>query len=101
MKYNPAIVVAFFTESGLLVPEVEYRFHPDRKWRFDFAWPDSRVYLEVDGGIYIAGAHNRGARIKKDWEKRNAATVLGWRGLWCEPRDLCTAAMVMTIGSSL
>ncbi len=48
------------------------------------------VALEVDGGIWIGGGHNRGAQMKKDWEKRNAAAVLGWRILYVEPRDLCT-----------
>ena len=25
-------------EAGLPVPIPEYRFHPTRKWRFDYAW---------------------------------------------------------------
>lgn len=93
MKYKPSIVLAFFIQAGLPAPVFEYQFHPSRKWRFDLAWPDARIYLEVDGGIWITGGHNRGAQILKDWEKRNAATALGWRGLWCQPKDLCTQAM--------
>ncbi len=96
MKYKSQIVTAFFRECGLPMPLLEHKFHPTRKWRFDFAFiiPSERAFvaLEVDGGIWIGGGHNRGAQMKKDWEKRNAAAVLGWRILYVEPRDLCTVA---------
>jgi hypothetical protein len=26
---------------------------------------------------------------------------MGWRGLWCEPKDLCTQGMVQTIRQAL
>ena len=87
-SYSAPIVIAAWRACGIPAPFTEYTFHPTRKWRFDFAWPDYRLYLEVDGGIWIRGGHNRGAQMLKDWEKRNAATVLGWRGLWCEPKQL-------------
>lgn len=102
MKYKPEIVIAYFGQSGIAyVPYLEHKFHPTRKWRFDFAWPRQKVFIEVQGGIWIAGGHSRGAAMKKDWEKWNAATVLGWRGLWCEPKDLCTQAMVELIKKTL
>jgi hypothetical protein len=101
MKYNPKIVIAFFVQCGLPKPEIEYRFHPDRKWRFDFAWPEQRVYLEVQGGIWISGGHSRGAGMKRDWEKFNAATVLGWRPIFVEPKLLATQDLVGIIGTAL
>jgi hypothetical protein len=101
MKYNPAIVSGYWQAAGIPEPFAEWRFHPVRKWRFDWAWPEHRLYLEADGGIWIAGGHNRGAQMKKDWEKRNAATILGWRGLWLEPRDLCTDDTVRLILAAL
>ena len=73
---------------GLPLPIPEHVFHPTRKWRFDFAWPEYKVALEVDGGIWIKGGHNRGAQMKLDWEKQNNAAILGWRILKCEPHDL-------------
>lgn len=30
----------------------EHRFHPDRMWRFDFAWPDRKVAIEFQGGTF-------------------------------------------------
>jgi very-short-patch-repair endonuclease len=60
-------------------PEREYRFHPERKWRFDFAWPWCSVAVEVDGGVWNKGGHARGGQIQKDHEKRNTATKIGWK----------------------
>lgn len=70
----------------------EYLFATEigRKWRFDIAWPDVKLAIEVNGGLWIAGGHNRGAQMLKDWEKWNTATVMGWRLLYCQPKDLCT-----------
>ena len=66
---------------GLPEPEREYRFHHSRRWRFDFAWPERKVTLEVDGGHWVRGRHTRGAGFEADAEKYNAATVHGWRVL--------------------
>ncbi len=72
--------------EGLPEPELEYLFHPNRKWRFDCAWThvqrngrtiETRVAVEVDGGqhAYRGGRHNTDA----DRWKLNEAAVLGWR----------------------
>ena len=67
-----------------LGPIQEFRFHPTRKWRFDFAWPDCKLACEVEGGIFVAGRHSRGAGMKKDMEKYAEALLLGWRVLRVE-----------------
>lgn len=60
-----------------LVPE--YKFHPARKWRFDFADPGSKVAIEIEGGIWQKGRHTTGSGYQADCEKYNAATMLGWK----------------------
>lgn len=60
-------------------PETEYRFHPVRRWRFDFAWPEQRVAVEVDGATWTHGRHTRGIGYAADCEKINTATEIGWR----------------------
>ena len=65
----------------LLPPQREYRFHPSRKWRFDFAWPDFRVAVEIDGGIFVGGRHVDPLGGHGDRTKNNAAVALGWRVL--------------------
>lgn len=59
-------------------PEVEFKFDETRKWRFDFAWPELKVAVEIEGGTWSGGAHTRGAHFAKDCEKYNAAAELGW-----------------------
>jgi very-short-patch-repair endonuclease len=59
----------------------EYRFHPTRKFRFDHAWPDKKLAMEIDGGLYVNGGHSRGAAREHDYEKDAEALMLGWRVL--------------------
>lgn len=70
--------LAFHFRCANLVPEREYRFHPERKWRFDFAFPDVKVAVECEGGVFVKGAHTRGVHFLSDCEKYNAAIELGW-----------------------
>ena len=62
-------------------PVREYVFAPPRRWRFDFAFPDRMIAVEIDGGTWINGRHNRGAGYAKDAQKYNAAVIHGWRVL--------------------
>lgn len=56
----------------------EHRFHPTRRWRFDFAHPEAKVAVEVEGGQWTGGRHTRGAGYQADCEKYNEAQMLGW-----------------------
>lgn len=69
-------------------PVPEFRFHPTRKWRFDYAWPLHMLALEVDGGVWTQGRHTRGAGAIADMEKLSEAAILGWRVLYVVPDDL-------------
>lgn len=52
----------------------EHRFHSERRWRFDFAWPPAKVAIEIQGGIYgkPVFCHNCGARVLA-WRKDGTA----------------------------
>ena len=63
---------------GLTPVEKEFKFHPKRKWRFDFAWPKLMIALEVEGGTHSGGRHVRGNGFDNDCEKYNEAAILGW-----------------------
>ena len=82
-------------------PVAEFKFHPIRRWRFDYAWLDQRVYLEINGGIFVGGRHSRGASLLKEWEKIAAATAMGYRPLFCQPRDICSAKTLDAIRDAL
>jgi very-short-patch-repair endonuclease len=56
----------------------EHRFHDTRKWRLDFADIQSKVGIEIQGGIWNGGRHGRGYGIAQDNEKSNEAIFCGW-----------------------
>ena len=64
--------------AGLPEPEREFRFHPSRKYRFDFAWPDLMLAVETEGGTWTAGRHTRGKGFESDCRKYNQASLAGW-----------------------
>lgn len=70
---------------GLPQPEREFLFHRKRKWRFDFAWPDLLIAIEVEGGIWTGGRHVRGEGYEADCEKYNSAQMEGWMVLRFTP----------------
>jgi very-short-patch-repair endonuclease len=71
--------------AGLPEPVREYRFHPVRRWRSDFGFPDHRLLIEVEGGAYSQGRHTRGKGFEGDCEKYNTAQILGWTVLRYTP----------------
>jgi hypothetical protein len=74
--------------NGLIVPVSELKFHPERKWRFDYAFPDRMIAIEIEGGAFTKGRHTRGPGFIKDMEKYNAAVVLGWKLLRYIPSNV-------------
>jgi len=77
----------------------EYKFHPTRKWRFDFALPDYKLAIEIDGGAFLpfGGRHGRGMGMVKDCEKYRAAADLGWRVWRFSPKCITTDFIKTTI----
>ena len=57
-------------------PIREYSFHPSRKWRFDFAWPQRLFAIEIEG---LGGRHQTTPGFLGDLEKYFEAFMLGWR----------------------
>lgn len=56
----------------------EYQFHQTRKWRADFHILNTKILIEVEGGIWTNGRHTRGTGYLGDMEKYNAASKLGF-----------------------
>jgi len=65
-------------------PEREFKAVKDRRYRWDFAWPNAGMcglLVEVQGGTWIKGSHSTGKGIARDTEKLNTATLDGWQSL--------------------
>ena len=84
MKMTPGEKLMKMCLDTSTIPEVreyvqEHLFHPTRKWRLDFAWAKFKIGLEVEGGVWIQGRHNRPTGFLKDVDKYNEAVFHGWR----------------------
>lgn len=55
-------------DAGLPEPVREFRFHPVRGWRADFAWPEHKLLLEIEGGF----GYKQRATTAKGTRTRNA-----------------------------
>jgi len=62
-------------------PTPQYRFAPPRRFRFDFAWPQCRAAVEMEGIISAKSRHLTIGGYSKDCEKYNLAAEKGWRVL--------------------
>ena len=72
----------------LPMPDRESKFHPTRKWRFDFCWPDQMVALEIEGGAFCGKGHRSVGKFLRDMEKYNEAALAGWKVLRCTTKDI-------------
>lgn len=79
----------------------EHRFHDTRKWRFDFAIPEHKIGIEIEGGIWSNGRHTRGAGYEKDCEKYNHAALAGWRVLRLTPSMVRSGQAMVMLGEVL
>jgi hypothetical protein len=100
MPATRTLTVAFDVQCSfarLPTPTAEFRFHPERRWRFDWAWPAQKLALEVNGGAFLAtgGRHTRGAGFRADNEKFSEAAILGWRVLYVLPEHLADGRALM------
>lgn len=79
-------------------PVREYRAVEGRRFRWDLAWPEHRLLVEINGGIYTRGrSGHTGASLAKDFDKLNAATVAGWRSLVFGPMDCKPRLLMATV----
>lgn len=79
----------------------EYKFHPVRKWRFDYAIVDHKIALEVEGGVWTGGRHTSPKGFLGDIEKYNSATLMGWRVFRVTPDDLYKTATLNLIKTAI
>ena len=82
-----AMFLATCKAFGLPEPSAEFRFHPRRRWRFDWLFAH-RVALEIEGGAWTRGRHTRGKGFVADLEKYNEAQLAGYVVLRVTPEQV-------------
>ena len=93
--------------ARLPAPELEYLFSPVadgkpvRRWRFDCAWPDRLLALEIDGGLFGGGRHGGQRSVVRDVEKRAVAACLGWRIVPVTPSQVRSGQAVVLLRAAL
>jgi len=90
------LLILDLVAAGHPLPETEHR-PCKRRWRFDLAWPELKVAVELDGGKYTGG-HRRGAELDKENEKLNWAVENGWRVLHYTYATVGTLEAIQQIG---
>jgi very-short-patch-repair endonuclease len=94
---NYPIFVALLKQQGLPDPEAEYKFLKNRKFKFDYAYPEKKIAIEIEGGLWIKGRHNRASGYIKDMEKYNLAALNGWRILRYTPQQTTSEKTIKQI----
>jgi len=56
----------------------EFRFHPTRKWRFDWAIPDLMIAIEYEGLAFKKTGHTESKGYSDNTDKYNEAAAMGW-----------------------
>ena len=51
---------------------------PKRRYRADFAWPELKLLVEVEGAVYSGGRHVRGKGFTEDLHRSNLAQLEGY-----------------------
>ena len=96
-SYLEKIYVVSLRSTGITGWTTEWKFHPHRRWRFDVAWPDLKLAVEIEGGTYSKrgkSRHTTGEGFHEDCEKYNAAALLGWRVLRFDSRHVLSGDAV-------
>ena len=84
-------------DTAQVTVEREYRFHPTRMWRADFALPEYKILIECNGGTFAHMGHSTGSGISRDYKKANEAAILGWCYLQFDRASIESGEAVNTI----
>jgi hypothetical protein len=65
-------------------------------FQIDFAYPDVKIGIEVNGGQFAKSGHSSPAGLERDAKKNNQANILGWR-IFVLPVSLVTPDYISQI----
>ena len=83
-------------------PKRQFKFHSSRKFLADFAWPEFRLIVEINGGTWMKkSGHNTGTGILRDYEKSNCAQLMGYTYLQYTGKELDDLTAIETVKAFL
>lgn len=86
-KSGPSELELLFAKQLMVLelppPQREFKFMDKRDWRFDYAWPERKIAVEVQGM-----PHRIRERFLSDVEKLAMAQIYGWRVLLVAGQDV-------------
>lgn len=81
-KLNPKITLEReFSDIEAWEADFQERYAKSKRskrYRLDFAHADSRIGIEIQGGVYNRGRHVTGSGYERDCRKYNLAYTSGW-----------------------
>lgn len=98
--------LAFQLRAVKIEFEREFRFHPTRRWRFDFAIEGKKLAIEVEGITYYGknkdgsmklGRHQTAKGVEGDLEKYGEAMKMGWNIYRCSQKMVKSGEALKTI----
>ncbi len=85
---------------GLPEPIRQFKFDDTPvDWRWDFGWPQYKLLVEINGGIYQnpPTGHRSVRGLVRDYAKLNAATQRGWWSMTFETKAVESSEAVRTV----
>jgi very-short-patch-repair endonuclease len=95
------ILLLLIRETGLPEPVRQHKFSDTRRFKLDFAWPDQKLGVEVNGGTWIKSGHTTGGGLDRDYEKNNLCQLGGWRLLIFNKRMIEDGTAIETIKKAI
>lgn len=90
-------------QAGLPEPVKEFKFHAERGWRYDYAWPDLKVAAEYQGGVFDEGrsGHTSKGGVLRDVEKLNESQAAGWHVVYVTPNTVVNRVALRYIKNAI
>jgi len=82
------LAIAAILKENKIGFEPQYKFHPTRKFRFDFALVKEKIAIEYEGGTWGKSRHTSGKGYANDVVKYRLAVLLGWKLLRYTVQDI-------------
>lgn len=75
----------YWANKNMVTLEEEFKFHPERKWRFDWAIESMKLAIEYNGIMSDKSRHTTVSGYTGDMNKINSAQAMGWRIIQLTP----------------